>query len=72
MSQTQVETVGKVFVVVASMRRCVICNGNFTPTQAANHAATMCFPTSTDSEQDEGTLDPCSPSLPPIGPSPSP
>lgn len=52
-SQTQVETVGKVFVVVAGMRRCVICNGNFTPTQAANHEATMCFPTSTDYEQDE-------------------
>jgi hypothetical protein len=44
MSQTQIETVGKVFVVVAGKRRCVTCNGMFTPTQAANHGATSCYP----------------------------
>jgi hypothetical protein len=36
--------VGKVFVVVAGKRRCVTCNGMFTPTQAANHGATSCYP----------------------------
>lgn len=54
MKQSQIEKVGKIFVVVGGMRRCLICDGMFTPTQAANHAATTCFPTSADSEQDEG------------------
>jgi hypothetical protein len=58
--------VGKVFVVVDGMRRCLICDGMFTPTQAAHHSAIICVPPSTDSGQGEGTLDPCSPSLPPI------
>ena len=55
------EQVGKVFVVVRGMRRCLICDDMFTPMQAANHALTICYPTSADSERDEGTLDPCSP-----------
>ena len=42
----------------------LICDGIFMPTQAASHAATLCFPTRTDSEPNEGTLHPCSPFLP--------
>ncbi len=72
MEHNQIEFVGKVFVVVSGKRKCLICDGVFTPTQAANHAMTICFPTSTDSEQGEGTLDPCSPFLPPIDCSSSP
>ena len=66
MGQNQIEVVGKVFVVVGDKRKCLICDGMFTPKQAANHAATVCFPSSTDGEQGEGTLDPCSPFLPRI------
>jgi hypothetical protein len=43
MNRTQIETVGKVFVVVGSMRRCLICDGMFTPRQSAEHAGTACF-----------------------------
>ncbi len=56
MEQEGIETVGKVFVVVGGMRRCLICDGMFTPTQAANHAATTGFPTSTDSKHAAGSL----------------
>jgi len=66
MKQDQVEFVGKVFVVVGGMRRCLICEGMFTPAHAANHAKTLCYPSSPESNPDEGTLDPCSPFLSPI------
>jgi len=64
MRQDQVEVVGKVFEVVGEKRRCLICDGVFTPKQAAKHAATVCYPTSADSQRNDGTLDPCSPFLP--------
>jgi hypothetical protein len=44
MNRTRIETVGKVFVVAGSMRRCLICDGTFTPRQAAEHAGTACCP----------------------------
>ena len=44
MEQSQIEIVGKVFLVVGSMRRCLICDGVFTPTQASEHATTPCSP----------------------------
>jgi hypothetical protein len=44
MNSTDSEQVGKVFVVVGSMRRCLICERVFTPPQAAEHAATPCHP----------------------------
>jgi len=40
----KIEVVGKVFVVVGGKRKCLICDDVFTPTQAANHATTMCLP----------------------------
>jgi hypothetical protein len=58
MEQHQIESVGKVFEVVGERRKCLICERMFTPMQAANHATTICYPTSADSERDEGTLDP--------------
>ena len=60
MEQKQIEVLSKVFTVVGGKRKCLICDGMFSPTQAANHAATICLPPSTDSGQGEGTLDPCS------------
>ena len=66
MEHSQIEVVGKVFQVVGEKRRCLICEGMFTPAHAANHAKTLCCPSSPESEPDEGTLDPCSPSLSPI------
>jgi hypothetical protein len=53
MEQHQIESVGKVFEVVGGKRRCLVCEGMFTPTQAANHATTICYPTSPNAEQDE-------------------
>ena len=47
--QQQIEMIGKVFVVTCGMRRCLICDGVFTPTQAANHATTFCYPQETSS-----------------------
>jgi hypothetical protein len=44
MEQKQIEVVGKVFVVVGGKRRCLICDGVFTLTQAANHAIVPCYP----------------------------
>lgn len=44
MKPTQIENVGKVFVVVGGMRRCLICEGLFTPKQAAAHAIAPCYP----------------------------
>jgi hypothetical protein len=46
MNQTQIETVGKVFVVVRGMRQCLICESMFTPQQAAEHATAPCSPKS--------------------------
>ena len=48
MEQDQIESAGKVFEVVGEKRRCLICEGTFTPTQAANHATTICYPTRID------------------------
>jgi hypothetical protein len=44
MNGTRIETVGKVFVVICGMRRCLICDEMFTPAQAATHATTPCYP----------------------------
>jgi hypothetical protein len=40
----KVEVVGKVFVVVGGKQKCMICDGVFTAMQAADHAATPCYP----------------------------
>ena len=61
MKGMQIETVGKVFIVVRGMRRCLICDGVFPPREAADHAATLCYPRTNDAEQDAGTLDSRSP-----------
>ena len=58
MEQHQIEVVGKVFLVVGDTRKCLVCEGVFTPTQAANHAATICYPNNPDAEQDERKSDP--------------
>jgi hypothetical protein len=44
MTETQIEVVGKVFVVVSGERRCLICDGIFTPKEATQHALTICYP----------------------------
>jgi len=44
MKQGQVEFVGKIFVVVGSMRRCLICDGVFSRGKAADHAVFPCYP----------------------------
>jgi hypothetical protein len=49
MKEAQIETVGKVFIVIRGMRRCLICDCVLPPTQAANHARTPCYPRSKDS-----------------------
>jgi hypothetical protein len=49
MKEAQIETVGKVFIVVRGMRRCLICDCVLPPTQAVNHARTPCYPRSKDS-----------------------
>jgi hypothetical protein len=41
--------IGKVFVVTCGMRRCLICDGVFTPKEAAEHAKVPCCPTSDSS-----------------------
>jgi hypothetical protein len=43
MKQMQIEFVGKVFVVVGGMRRCLVCDRVFTPTHASKHATTPCY-----------------------------
>ena len=53
MNKSQIEIVGKVFVVVRGMRRCLICENVFTPTEAAEHAATPCYPSSAEPKQDK-------------------
>lgn len=52
--QQQIEMIGKVFVVTCGIWRCLICHRVFTPKEAAEHATTVCYPSSGDSEQDEG------------------
>jgi len=65
MNQSQTETVGKVFLVVfGGRRKCLVCYGIFTPTQAAKHATTVCHPQTGESEQDRDTTDPRSRLLP--------
>jgi hypothetical protein len=44
MNNVHTEHVGKVFVVVRGMRRCLICERMFIPSEAAEHAATPCCP----------------------------
>lgn len=51
MKQMPIEIVGKVFVVVRDGRRCVICDGVFTPTQAASHAIEQCYPQCVEHKQ---------------------
>jgi hypothetical protein len=46
--QQQIEVVGKVFVVLGGKRKCLICEGMFTPKQAGHHAMTECLPTYTN------------------------
>jgi hypothetical protein len=61
------EKVGKVFRVLdENLHLCLICEEVFTAQGAAEHANVACTPRTNESEQDEGTLDPCSPFLPPI------
>jgi hypothetical protein len=43
MKETQIETVGKVFIVVRGMRRCLICDRVFTPSETAEHASVPCY-----------------------------
>jgi hypothetical protein len=62
----------KVLIAVDGMRLCLICEEIFTMQGAAVHATTQCYPRTKESEPDEGTLDPCSPSLPLIESSSSP
>ncbi len=56
MKNSQPECVGKVFVVVQGMRRCLICEHVFTPMEAAEHSTTPCYPHGEASE-DSGTPD---------------
>lgn len=44
MKQSQIENVGKVFVVVGRMRRCLICDRVFKLREASDHSATPCYP----------------------------
>ena len=67
------DKIGKVFCAFTKhLRLCLICEEVFTMQGAAVHATTQCYPRTKESEPDEGTLDPCSPSLPLIESSSSP
>ena len=48
--EKQIEVVGKVFVVVGGKRRCLICDGIFTPRGAANHATAPRHPRTCEGE----------------------
>jgi hypothetical protein len=48
MNSRNSEHVGKVFVAVRGMRRCLICERVFTPTEAAEHATAPCIPVAHD------------------------
>jgi hypothetical protein len=66
MKNSQPECVGKVFLVFRGVRRCLICDGLFTPREASDHAVTLCYPPTKGREQGAAYTDPCSPFLPPI------
>jgi hypothetical protein len=56
------DKIGKVFRVLnENLRLCLICDDVFTRKGAAEHAQLACYPRTKESEEDEGTLDPCSP-----------
>ena len=56
------DKIGKVFCVLnEDLRICLICDEAFTRQGAAVHATKQCYPRTKESEEDEGTLDPCSP-----------
>lgn len=57
MKKTEMEVTGKVFVVVEGKRRCLICRRVFTRPAAAEHAVTICAPTSTKSDSNEYSFD---------------
>jgi hypothetical protein len=65
MRQTQIETVGKVFIVTCGTRRCLICDRVFTPMQAAEHSSTICVPATTEAEAGRRYTDQCFPFLSP-------
>jgi hypothetical protein len=44
MKQTQIEIVAKIFVVAGSTRKCLVCDGSFSPAQAVTHATILCYP----------------------------
>jgi hypothetical protein len=48
-NEMDAERVGKVFVVVGGMRRCLVCDGIFTTREAAEHAVIPCHPTTKES-----------------------
>ena len=59
------DKIGKVFCAFKKhLRLCLICDEAFTARGAAEHASVACYPRTKESEDDEGTLDPCSPFLP--------
>jgi hypothetical protein len=67
------DKIGKVFCAFKKhLRLCLICEEVFTMQGSAAHATTQCYPHTKESEPDDGTLDPCSPSLPQIESSSSP
>ena len=61
MNQSRTEVVGKLFVVVNGMRRCLICDRVFTREAAAEHAGITCFPRSlgASSTGRKAELEPC-------------
>jgi hypothetical protein len=61
--QQRIEMIGKVFVVTCGIRRCLICDREFTRREAAYHATTPCYPPMKESDQRAAYTDPCSPSL---------
>ena len=42
MKRTQIEIVGKVFVVVGGKRKCLVCDELFPPEEASAHATAPC------------------------------
>ena len=43
-TNTGADRVGKIFVVSHALRRCLICDGLFTQSEAAYHAEIVCYP----------------------------
>jgi hypothetical protein len=56
MKQTETEVTGKVFVVVEKKRQCLICDGVFTPRDAAKHGGAICHPSKKGSSTNGGTM----------------